>query len=69
MDRISVSLTTDDWNQVVGILNTGSQLILSQLVSQNGALPKVAELSAIAHRLLTEIVNQVKPPEQVDKQI
>lgn len=72
MDKqIAVTLAAADWEQVVGMINNGTKLILSQLAMQDGALPQVAELSAISHRLLVEITKQVqevtKVAEQSDK--
>lgn len=60
MDKISVTLTLADWEQVVGMMNNGIKLVLSKLVMQDGSLPQVAELSAVAHRLLFEISGQVE---------
>lgn len=53
-------MSPDQWNQVVGMLEQGTQVVLAQLAMQKGSLGQVAELSSIATSLLDEIRKQLK---------
>lgn len=60
MDKIIVTLSADQWQQLIGMTEQGTQVILAQLSMQKGALGQVAELSSIATSLLDEIRKQLK---------
>ena len=56
----SVTLPLADWQQVLGMLEQGTSVILSQLALQQGGLTQVAELSALAAKHLAAIKQQVE---------
>jgi len=55
----TVSLPLDAWQQILGMLEQGTSVILSQLALQQGGLKQVADLSTIATRHIDEIKKQV----------
>ncbi len=57
-----VTLSTEKWAEVIGILTQGTQVILSQLAMQKDGLPQVAQLSATASNLIEEIKQQLPQP-------
>ena len=56
----TVTLTPEKWAQVLGMLEQGTQVILSQLATQQGGLQAVTNLSTIASGLIAEIKEQTK---------
>ena len=56
----AVTLTPEKWAQVLGMLEQGTQVILSQLATQQGGLQAVTNLSSIASGLIAEIKEQTK---------
>ena len=56
----SVTLPLADWQQIIGMLEQGTQVILAQLATQQGGLQAVTNLSAVATGLITEIKEQTK---------
>jgi hypothetical protein len=56
----TVTLTTEQWDEVVGIMTQGTQVILSQLAMQQGGLPQVAQLSTKANTLIEAIQQQLE---------
>jgi len=59
---IYVGLLPGRWGEVVGIMTQGTQVLLSQLSMQQGGLPQVAQLSAVANTLIEEIKQQLPQP-------
>jgi hypothetical protein len=57
---IAVTLTPEQWAQVLGMLEQGTQVILAQLATQQGGLQAVTNLSNIASGLIAEIKEQTK---------
>jgi len=55
----SVTLPLADWQQIIGMLEQGTSVILSQLAMQQGGLTQVATLSALATKHIDEIKKQV----------
>lgn len=55
-----VTLTPEQWAQVLGMLEQGTQVILAQLATQQGGLQAVTNLSAVATSLIAEIKEQTK---------
>jgi hypothetical protein len=55
----SVTLPLADWQQIIGMLEQGTAVILSQLSLQQGGLKQVADLSTIATKHIDEIKKQV----------
>lgn len=55
----TVTLTKDQWAQMLGMLEQGTQVLLSQLSMQQGGLQQVAQLSAVASGLIEEIKKQL----------
>lgn len=55
----TVTLTKDQWAQTLGMLEQGTQVLLSQLSMQQGGLQQVAQLSAVASGLIEEIKKQL----------
>lgn len=58
-EKKSVTLSLVDWQQIVGMLEQGVSVVLSQLSLQQGGLAQVAELSALAKKHIDEIKQQV----------
>ena len=56
---VAVKLTKDQWAQTLGMLEQGTQVLLSQLSMQQGGLQQVAQLSAVASGLIDEIKKQL----------
>lgn len=59
-DAIAVTLSADQWAQLLGMTTQGVSVLLSQLAMQQGGLGQVAQLSTAATTLLSEIRKQVK---------
>jgi len=57
--KISIEFTPEDWQQIIGMLEQGTSVILSQLAMQQGGLTQVATLSALANKHIDEIKKQV----------
>jgi len=55
----TVTLTKDQWAQMLGMLEQGTQVLLSQLSMQQGGLQQVAQLSSVASGLIEEIKKQL----------
>jgi len=55
-----VSLTPEQWAQVLGIMTQGSQLLCSQFAPQEGGLEAVRNFSTLATSLIAEIKEQTK---------
>jgi len=55
----SVTLPLADWQQIIGMLEQGTSVILSQLAMQQGGLTQVATLSALATKHIEAIKKQV----------
>jgi len=58
----SVTLTPEQWAEVIGIMTQGTQVILSQLAMQKDGLPQVRQLSVTADCLIEEIKQQLPQP-------
>lgn len=56
---VTVELPESDWQQIIGMLEQGTSVILSQLSLQQGGLKQVADLSTIATKHIDEIKKQV----------
>ena len=56
----AVTLPLADWQQIIGMLEQGTSVILSQLALQQGGLQQVAELSSLAAKHLAAIKQQVE---------
>jgi len=59
-DSIAVTLTPEQWKQVVGILEQGSAVVLAQMAMQQGGLPQVAQLSSMANAVIDAIKQQLE---------
>lgn len=57
--HVTVELPEESWQQIIGMLEQGTSVILSQLALQQGGLKQVADLSTIATRHIDEIKKQV----------
>jgi len=56
---VTVALPESDWQQIIGMLEQGTSVILSQLALQQGGLKQVADLSTIATKHIDAIKKQV----------
>jgi hypothetical protein len=56
----TVTLTVEEWQQVLGMLEQGTSVILSQLALQQDGIDQVAKLASIASTLKNEIKQQLQ---------